>query len=331
MARDFSKLSRILIIRLSSLGDVLLTTPLIRSIKKINPDLMIDFFVREEFSEALQNNPHLNVIYKYTKENPVKQSLFKSITSNKYELIIDLQNNFRSKEITKLFNCEVVRFKKNNVHKFLLVHFKINRLKDSVPIPLRYAEAAGIKELDDGGPEFFTENQPNRKLNGNGTYIGICPGAKHFTKRWPKEFFIDLGKKIESEGYQVVIFGGKDEIQLCLEIENKLNKAINLSNTNLLQIGADMQLCKTIYTNDSGLMHLATAVKVPVISFFGSTVKEFGFYPYNTRSIVLENEGLSCRPCTHIGRKSCPKIHFKCMNEIKPEVAFTSLKKLLPS
>jgi heptosyltransferase-2 len=271
------------------------------------------------------------VIYKYTKENPVKQSLLKSITSNKYELIIDLQNNSRSKEITKLFNCEVLQFKKNNVNKFLLVHFKINRLKHSVPIPLRYAEAAGIKELDDKGPEFFTKNQPDKKLNGNGTYIGMCPGAKHFTKRWPIEYFIDLGKKLESEGYQVVLFGGKDEIQLCLEIENKLNQAINLSNTNLLQVGADMQLCKTIYTNDSGLMHLATAAKVPVISFFGSTVKEFGFYPYNVRSIVLENEGLSCRPCTHIGRKSCPKIHFKCMNEIKPELAFTSLNKLFSS
>ena len=331
MARDFSKLSRILIIRLSSLGDVLLTTPLIRSIKKLNPDLMIDFIVREEFSEALQNNPHLNAIYKYTKENTVKQSLFKSITSNKYELIIDLQNNFRSKEITKLFNCEVVRFKKNSVNKFLLVHFKINRLRDSLPIPLRYAEAADIKELDDEGPEIFTENHSNKKLNGNGIYIGMCPGAKHFTKRWPKEYFIELGKKLESAGYKVVLFGGKDESQLCLEIGNELDDVINLSNTSLLRVGADMQMCKAVYTNDSGLMHLATAVKVPVISLFGSTVKEFGFYPYNARSIVLENEGLSCSPCTHIGRNSCPKIHFKCLNEIKPEVAFNSLNKLFSS
>jgi heptosyltransferase-2 len=313
------------------LGDVLLTTPLIRSIKKIYPDLMIDFIVREQFYEAIQYNPNLNEIYRYSNDNNQKQNLFNSIISNKYDLVIDLQNNLRSKELTKKINCETFRFKKNNINKFLLVHFKINRLKDASPMPVRYAEAADIKELDDEGLDFFTHNKPISRLIKDKNYIGICPGAKHFTKRWPKDYFIELGKKLETAGYKVVLFGGKDEIELCLEIENSLNNAINLSNTSLLQVGADMQVCKTVYTNDSGLMHLATAVKVPVISFFGSTVREFGFYPYKAKSAVLENEGLSCRPCTHIGRKSCPKIHFKCMNEIKPEVAFNSLKNLLTS
>ncbi len=90
-----------------------------------------------------------------------------------------------------------------------------------------------------------------------------------------------------------------------------------------------MKMCKAIYTNDSGAMHLAAAVKVPVIAFFGSTVSEFGFFPYKAKSIQLENKNLSCRPCTHIGRKSCPKIHFKCMKELKPELAFKSLHNLL--
>lgn len=331
MARDFSKLRRILVIRLSSLGDVLLTTPLIRSIKKMNSDLMIDYIVREQFYEALQYNPNLNEVYRYSNEKNQNQNLFSSIISNKYDLVIDLQNNLRSKEITKKINCVTVRFKKSNINKFLLVHFKINRFKNAPPIPIRYAEAASIKELDDEGLDFFTHNKPDSRLRQDENYVGICPGAKHFTKRWPKDYFIELGEKLESAGYKVVLFGGKDEIHLCSDIENNLSRAINLSNTNLLQVGADMQMCKAVYTNDSGLMHLATAVKVPVISFFGSTVREFGFYPYKAKSTVLENEGLSCRPCTHIGRKSCPKIHFKCMNEIKPEAAFNSLKNLLPS
>ncbi|MCW8810412.1 MAG: glycosyltransferase family 9 protein [Ignavibacteriaceae bacterium] len=328
MIIDFSEISKILIIRLSSLGDVLLTTPLIRNIKKKNPAIQIDFVVRDKFFEAVQNNSNLNKIYKYVNSKSEKESLFTSLSSKKYDLVIDLQNNLRSKEILRQVHSKVLHFNKSNFKKFLLVHLKINLLKDASQIPLRYAEAAGIDKLDNEGLDFYTENLTNTLLKKDVKYIGLCPGAKHFTKRWPKEYFIDLGKKLETAGFKIVLFGGAEEIQICNDIESALSNAINLSNTSLLQVGADMKLCDAIYTNDSGLMHLASAVGIPVLTFFGSTVKEFGFFPYNAKSIVLENENLSCRPCTHIGRKSCPKIHFKCMLEIKSELAYSSLTKL---
>jgi len=326
MVIDFSKLQKILIIRLSSIGDILLTTPLIRSIKKINPEIQIDFVLKEEFFELMQNNQYLTNIHKYPK-HVGKQILINALISNKYELVIDLQNNLRSREIIRLLHCQVLRFKKNNFKKFLLVHFKINKLKDAHQIPVRYAETAGI-ELDTEGLDFFTLNEPDSKLKTNEKFIGLSPGAKHFTKRWPAEYFIALGKKLEASGYRVLLFGGLSEAEIINEIGNKLRSAINLCCDSILQAGANMKLCKVIYTNDSGAMHLATAVKVPVIAFFGSTVREFGFYPYKARSIELENQNLSCRPCTHIGRRSCPKIHFKCLNEIKPETAFNSLNNL---
>jgi len=329
MAIDFSEFSKILIIRLSSLGDVLLTTPLIRNIKKKNPAIQIDFIVRDKFFEAVQNNPNLNEIYKYVNSKSEKESLFSSLSSKKYDRVIDLQNNLRSKEILRQLHSKVLHFNKNNFKKFILVHFKINLLKDAPQIPVRYAEAAGIDNLDNEGLDFYTENPPNTLLKKDVKYIGLCPGAKHFTKRWPKEYFIDLGKKLETAGFKIVLFGGAEEVQICNEIESGLSSAINLSNTSLLQVGADTKMCDAIYTNDSGLMHLASAVGIPVLTFFGSTVKEFGFFPYNAKSIVLENKNLSCRPCTHIGRKSCPKIHFKCMLEIKPELAYSSLTKLV--
>jgi len=243
--------------------------------------------------------------------------------------LFSLQNNIRSKEILRPLHCEVLRFKKNNFKKILLVHFKINKLKDEPQIPVRYSEAAGINESDNEGLEFYTENLPHPGLNKNENYVGLCPGAKHFTKRWPKEYFIELGKKLESAEYKVVLFGGPDEVSICYEIENALKNAINLCNKSLLQLGADMKMCKAIYTNDSSLMHLASAMRVPVIAFFGSTVREFGFFPYKAKSLELEIKKLSCRPCTHIGRNSCPKIHFKCMKETKPESAFNSLSNLL--
>jgi lipopolysaccharide heptosyltransferase II len=327
MIKEISDLKKILIIRLSSMGDVLLTTPLIRSIKKQNPNIQIDFVIKTEFFDVLKHNPYLNNIYKYSKHTSEKRELINSLNANRYEIIIDLQNNLRSREIIRHLDCKIQRFKKNSINKFLLVHFKINKLKDAHQIPVRYAETAGV-ELDTEGLDFFTSNEPDSKLKTNDKFIGLSPGAKHFTKRWPKEYFIELGKRLESAGYKVTIFGGPDEVELTTEIVNQLSNALNLCNENILQTAANMKMCRAIYTNDSGAMHLASAMKVPVIAFFGSTVREFGFYPYKAKSIELENKNLSCRPCTHIGRKSCPKIHFKCMKEIKPELAFNSLSNL---
>lgn len=143
------------------------------------------------------------------------------------------------------------------------------------------------------------------------------------------EYFIELGKKLESSGYKVVLFGSMDESESARLISGQLNSAINLCGESLLQTAANLKICKAVYTNDSGLMHLAAAMKVPVIAFFGSTVREFGFFPFKANSIELEVENLSCRPCTHIGRSYCPKGHFKCMKEITPELAYQSLENLL--
>jgi heptosyltransferase-2 len=326
MKINLNLVNKILVIRLSSLGDILLTTPLNRALKNMNTKLQLDFVLREEYEELLKNNPHINRIYKYTNHKFEKQIVFNSILDEEYDLVIDLQNNIRSKELVRMLKCPVIKFKKNNIKKFLLVRFKINKLKNADPIPIRYANVLFNISLDEEGLDFFTDNQINSGLNSTDNFIGLCPGAKHFTKQWPKEYFIKLGKKLESEGYKIVLFGGVEEVKTCDEIEKKLQNVLNLCNTSILQLGADMKMCKAIYTNDSGLMHLATAVKVPVISIFGSTVKEFGFFPYKARSVVLENKELTCRPCTHIGRSSCPEGHFNCMNQVTPDNAFNALK-----
>ena len=278
MIKKISDLKKILIIRLSSMGDILLTTPLIRSIKKQNPNIQIDFVIKTEFIDVLKHNPYLNNIYKYSKHTSEKRELINSLKANRYEVVIDLQNNLRSREIIRHLDCQIQRFKKNSIYKFLLVHFKINKLKDAHQIPFRYAETAGV-ELDTEGLDFFIPNEPDSKLKTNEKFIGLSPGAKHFTKRWPKEYFIELGKNLESGGYKVALFGGQDETEATNEIGNHLSSALNFCNENILQTAANMKMCKAIYTNDSGAMHLASAMKVPVIAFFGSTVREFGFFP----------------------------------------------------
>lgn len=329
--------NRILIIRLSSLGDILLSTPLIRNLKQHFPELKIDYLLRDNFLDIISGNPHISekFIYKNDKE---QLSDFKAkLLAQNYDLIIDLQNNLRTKQFLKGFKIRIARFKKQDVKKFLLVKFKINLLIDEKQIPVRYAESISslIKTdinafLDDKSLDLFSNREPDKLLAGKEKFVGICPGAKHFTKRWLKKHFIELCKLLNDNGFKPVLFGGKLDKELCGEIKQKIPNAINLCNDNdILKTAADMKKCIAVVSNDSGLMHTAAAVGVPVAAIFGSTVKEFGFTPYNIKNRVVENSGLYCRPCSHIGREDCPEDHFRCMKEIMPRDVYSSLLNLI--
>ncbi len=323
--------NKILIIRLSSLGDILLTTPLIRSIKNKYPHLQVDFLLKDRYGDVLKYNPNIRNLFSINSE---EDGSIDEISSNNYDLIIDLQNNFRSKKILRRFKTKptphIVKFKKLDYKKFLLVNFKINMLKEASPIPVRYAQTFGSNILDEKGLEIFLPEQIKSVLNSDDNYIGFAPGSRHFTKMWPKEFYIYLAKILLRRGFKVVLFGGKDDKTTCEEITKAVPGSINLCNDDhILQVAADMKKCKVVVCNDSGLMHTACAVGTPVLAFFGSTVKEFGFTPYKNKNLILENNSLSCRPCSHIGRSRCPKKHFKCMMELTPEITFNKLNQLL--
>lgn len=320
---------KILVVRLSSLGDILLTTPLIRSLKNANPKIGIHFLLREEYHDVLINNRYISKLI--TIKRVDSSSRTKDILQqNKYDFVIDLQNNLRSRSLTNSINCPKVRFRKLSWQKFLLVKLKINKLSDAPPIPERYASVVEDLRLDNDGLDLFTNNKPSNSLVELTKLVGFCPGSRHYTKMWPKEYYIELGKKLTDNGFNIVLFGGKDDKEICDEISSNVSKCINLCNDNdILQTAADMKLCKMIICNDSGLMHTSCAIKVPVIAIFGSTVKEFGFSPYRSKNLILENKSLTCRPCSHIGRSSCPKHHFNCMKEITPQLVYDSLIRFL--
>ena len=322
--------NRILIIRLSSLGDILLTTPVLRSLKKKFPDLKIDFLLKEQYADVLKYNPNLNDLYTFNPDNI--NELINSLKQNRYDLVIDLQNNFRSQKITKNIKPvqKVIKFKKLDIEKFLLVKFKINRLRNVPGIPIRYAQTIDNFELDEKGLEIFIPGNVKSQLTSDEKFIGLAPGSRHFTKMWPKEYYIYLAKILSANNFKVVLLGGKDDRQICGEISKMVPASINLcTEDDILQTVADMKKCFVIVSNDSGLMHAACAAGTPVLAFFGSTVKEFGFMPYKSKNLILENDSLSCRPCTHIGRSQCPKKHFKCMMELTPQTAFNKINILL--
>ncbi len=220
-------------------------------------------------------------------------------------------------------------FVKPTLEKLLFVYLKINLLKENISIVKRYAEAAAV-EFDEKGLDLFILTETKAKLESGRKYIGFAPGAKHFTKRWLPEYFVVLGSDLSKQGYQIVLLGGKSDKEICEVIAKQIPNSINLQNDdNLHQTAADMKQCKLVVTNDSGLMHTAAAAGVPLVAIFGSTVKEFGFVPYGVQNLILENNSLFCRPCSHIGKSTCPKKHFKCMKEVTPHFVLNHLQNLL--
>lgn len=331
------KRKKILIIRLSSLGDILLSYPLIKILYERENYPTIHFLVKEKFSQAISSNPFIEkvIILKPDNQKEVKSIIKKE----NYDIVIDLQNNFRSHQLYP-FNLKsrIYRFKKPTFKKFLLVNFKINLLKNNPSIAFHYIKTiypdSGLKNL----PLYFNVDQKKesdlfKRLPDHFTeniVIGVCPGSKHFTKRYPVELFKVVLRKLIQKNYFIAIFGGSEDKEICqaLEIDNNLVK--NFQNENdLFETAALMKKCSVVITNDSGLMHLASLLKIPTVAIFGSTVKEFGFVPIFEESVVIENKNLECRPCSHIGRSECPKKHFKCMLEISPDLIVQKVEELI--
>lgn len=295
----------------------MLATPLLRKLKTMNPEVQIDFLVKEKYEAAVKHNPNIKNVFLFEKNSA-------EVLANKYNAVIDLQNNLRSRKFYSVSNGSAAKFKKLSVRKFLLVNLKLNFMEAKVKIPVRYASSIPI-ELDKKGLEFFFPpnfNLPEKQKK----LVGICPGSRHFTKRYPQNYFIKLGRLLYQNGFGVALIGGKEDKILCEAIQSKLSFAkIFISNDNLFETAASIAQCSLVVCNDSGLMHLASALNTPLVAIFGSTVEEFGFFPYNCRSIIMENRNLNCRPCSHIGKDRCPKNHFKCMNDIQPEMVFENI------
>jgi heptosyltransferase-2 len=335
---------KILIIRLSSIGDILLSTPFIRQVRETYPKAKIDFIVKNIYKDLLNFNPHINKLYSL-KLNEGRKELneLKTILREKsYNVVFDLHNNLRSNYLKRGIHAErTYSIKKEKIKQTLLVRLKINLYDSETPIPDKYLSAAKDYDVvDDGnGLELFwnknTIDTAQKKaismgLDLNNRFICFAPGAGFFTKRWPEEKFdnlVDLIKK--DHKIQIVILGDDKDREIGSLLKKQKNTIDSSGKLSLLETAYIISKGIMILTNDSGLMHMATAVKTPVVAIFGSTVKELGFFPYRAESLVVENSGLSCRPCSHIGRNTCPKDHFKCMMEITPEQVYTGLKQFL--
>lgn len=303
---------KILIIRFSSFGDIILTFPLINLLKKKFPGVKISYVVKPQYTDLVKLHTLVDEVIEFNEH--VKINL------KDFDLIVDLQNNTKSMAFTFASGVKTVRYHKDNFKKFLLVRFKINLFKEIIPVYKRYIKTIEpLFSLNDKDLNFTTTNLISKDLHfPDKPYIVIAPSSKHFTKRYPKERYLELINKLKNK-YQVILTGDGSETdkEICnylCQNEEAISYCGKLDYAELVYV---LQHARFVVSNDSGVMHLAEALGKKIYAIFGSTVKEFGFFPQLKTSNVFEVEGLYCRPCTHIGLDKCPEGHFKCMLENK--------------
>ncbi len=319
---------KVLIIRFSSIGDIVLTTPVIRCVKKQLENVEVHYLTKNSFSSIVESNPYIDKRI-YLKDN--LGEVISELQKESYDYVIDLHNNLRSRRICLSLKAKRLTFNKLNFEKWLMVNFKINLLPD-VHIVDRYLKSVvtlGVKG-DGEGLDYFIpakdevqiKDLPLTHIHG---YVGVVIGAKHFTKRLPVYKLVELCVNIQTP---IILLGGKEDEATGQEIKNAVGvKVFNACGKyNLNQSASLVKQAKAIVTHDTGLMHIAAAYKKEIYSVWGNTIPQFGMYPYygdlvkyrdlyKRLSHYSEIKNLYCRPCSKIGYAKCPKKHFRCMKE----------------
>ncbi|MDQ3393306.1 MAG: glycosyltransferase family 9 protein [Bacteroidota bacterium] len=330
-------IKKVLVIRFSSIGDIVLTTPVVRALKvQLSQDAEVHFCTKIQYKTLLESNPYIDKVYCLEKSLLELASLLKK---EKYDYIIDLHHNLRSQILKKLLMIKASSFKKLNYEKWLMVRFKVNKLPN-IHIVDRYMETLkplGIKGDSLGLDYFIPENDvvnirdlPREFHRG---YVAFAIGGQHNTKILPIKRMIELCDKINKP---IILLGGKEDYKNGKVVADffektagsnayeeslaELNKKTVVYNAcgslNINQSASVLKQAQLVFTHDTGMMHIAAALKKEIFSIWGNTIPGFGMYPYRTKFTILENNKISCRPCSKIGYPKCPLNHFKCMNDI---------------
>ncbi len=326
---------KILIIRFSSIGDIVLTTPVIRTLKTQLEDAEIHYVTKVQYKTILESNPYIDKLFFLEKS---LDNLIDQLRKEKYSVIIDLHNNLRTRIIKMALWRKSYSFDKLNFRKWLKVNLKIDQLPQ-VHIVDRYMNTVaplGVKP-DALGLDYFIPEKDDVPLEWlpethRKSFVAYAIGAQHNTKKLPLPRMIELCDRINKP---IVLLGGKEDFEAGENIGSffertnsveyepglfELNKKTVIYNAcgkfNINQSASLVRKASHVFTHDTGLMHIAAAFKKEVFSIWGNTIPEFGMYPYRTKFTLFENKKIDCRPCSKIGYKKCPKGHFKCMNEI---------------
>ena len=329
----------ILIVRFSSIGDLLLTTPLLRAIRARHPEARITFLVREDMAETVRHNARIDEVVTWRRGTPLTD-LANQLREQEWTHRLDLHCSLRSYRLRRMVGGRWHGYPKHRIRRQLLIttHGKFGGNLGHVAE--RYFEAArGLDVSPDGGPpEFFTsqagEAEATAFLAANDVgqhrpLYAFAPGAAHFTKRWPEAHWIRLATAFGPD-HDLVILGGKGEEKVGVEIAGATGgRAVNAAGRFNLDVNAAiLKRAQLLVVGDTGLLHLATAVGTPVVGLYGPTVEAFGFFPYHAQAVAVQHD-LPCRPCSAQGGAKCPLGHHDCLVRLTPEEVLASIPLVL--
>ncbi len=319
---------KVLIVRFSSIGDIVLTTPVIRCLKE-QLGAEVHFLTKSTFKDVLIANPNIKKIHLFDNN---WDKLLPILKEENFDFIIDLHHNLRTRFLKSKLSVKHFSFDKLNFKKWLMVNLKINLLPQ-IHIVDRYL--ATVKHLgvlnDHKGLDYFIKQEDEIDLKSlpiefhNG-YVGLVIGAQHFSKRLPLNKLKEICEKIE---LPIILIGGPTDSEIAKELVNmnvgEINNACGLYNLN--QSASLIKQANFIIAHDTGLMHIAAAFNKVIHTFWGNTIPEFGMDPYMvTKKFNYEVPHLNCRPCSKIGYNQCPKKHFNCMNQQSIEQLLYNIK-----
>jgi ADP-heptose:LPS heptosyltransferase len=316
---------KILVVRFSSIGDIVLTTPVIRCLKSQLPFSEIHYLTKKTFHDVLIASPYIDKIHLL---DDGLSKIIPTLREENFDSIIDLHNNLRTLKVKARLGIKSFAVDKINLDKWMMTTFKINKLPNKHIVDRYFETVTDLKVKNDNkGLDYFIPKKDEVKINSlpkthhNG-YIGFVLGALFATKQFPIDKVISICKKINKP---IVLLGGEKEKAMGEKIKSAVGDMI-YNAAGLYNINQSASLVKQatkIITNDTGLMHIASAFNKEIISIWGNTIPEFGMYPYMpqspSNSHIIEVKDLSCRPCSKLGYDECPKGHFKCMNLIDEE------------
>lgn len=320
---------KILILRFSAIGDIVLTSPVIRTLHNNFPDAEIHFFTKKAFADLVSYNPYISHVHLLEKDNlNVK---IKELQKIDFDYVFDLHHNLRTFWIKLRLGKPTFSFEKQNWDRYLFTKWqkrdrKIRHVVDRyLDTCRRFEKKTGISfKYDEKGLDFFIPKKETQKTIlvpdefSISLAFSVVLGATHPTKKWLPAYFIQL---LNDLNMPVLLLGGKSEVLEAEQIAAKLTCPFfnSVGKYSLIESATLMAETRFVLTHDTGFMHIAAALKMKIISLWGSTSPDLGFSPYKIENIALEMKNLSCHPCSKIGLSTCPKGHFRCMKDLLPD------------